>query len=137
MLAKDHFDSRRTITVSNMHHSMINVNDIKIADEDCINTWGIEPGEPFVDLKRDCRSGYKGDDASMLNWPTSSSSVSLGGIWGFFWRDGLLSHSRYSNISTIISGEGCHSQTVREESLKQMSDLWNLNKLVFWSDVQQ
>lgn len=73
----------------------------------------------------------------MANWKTDVESISMGGIWLFNYRDGLLAHSRYSNIISLISGEGCHSVTVRAECLKQISDLWFLKRLVFWSNKLQ
>ena len=137
LLAMDHFDSIRVVGTSNMCHSMIDNNDKLIADSRDAMQWDIVEGEPFMEIQKDCRSGYKGDDADMQNWPTEADSISLCGVWGFFWRAGLLAHSRYSNIVTLISGEGCHSPIVKKEAMKQMTDLCNLKKLVFWSNMAQ
>lgn len=136
LLASDHFDSPRVIGLSTMHHSLVDKSEITQADEP--NEWGIREGEPFIVMDSShSRSGYKSDDGNMANWPMVVENVSLGGIWGFFFTDGLLAHSRYSSMATIISGEGCHSSLVKRESRKQMSDLSLLEKLVFWSNIHQ
>ena len=133
LLCNDHWDSTRTIGYSYFNHKNVTRDDIVTAGKEDSIRWGIKAGDPFVHFKRVLKSGFKGDDGPMKNWPTECKSKTTGGIWGFFWKQGVLAHSRFSNISTINSGEGVHSSTVRNAILQQMADLSKLDKIVFWS----
>ena len=133
LLTSDHWHSNRVIGYSHFHHKTITKDDIKTAEYEDSIKYGIPSGDPFVAFPKLLKSGYKGDDAPMANWPTICKSKTTGGIWGFFWKKGVLAHSRFSHLSTINSGEGVHSWTVRYEILKQMSVLSKLQYVVFWS----
>ena len=134
-LASDHFDSEGVVGISDLHHSLTLDIPVEIADEADARRWKIAEGDPFKVLSQfHALSGKKSDDSPSHNWPTEIGSITMGGIWCFFWQDGILAHSRYSSMATIVSAESCHSTTVRLETMKQMSDLTNLKQLVFWSN---
>ena len=133
LLTSDHWQSNRTIGHSYFHHETIVSDQIQIAEYDQSIQWDIEIGDPYVCVDKILKSGYKGDDGPMKNWPTVSKSKTTAGIWGFFWKKGALAHSRYSNICTLTSGEGVHCVTVKNAILKQMSDLSATKWIVFWS----
>ena len=133
LLTSDHWQSNRTIGYSYFHHETIVSNEILIAECDESQEFGIEIGDPYVKIDKILKSGYKGDDGPMKNWPTISKSKTTAGLWGFFWKKGALAHSRYSNINTLSSGEGVHSVTVKTAILQQMADLCAMQWIVFWS----
>lgn len=136
MLASDHYDSSCVAGITALHHSLTGEIPVNIADECNATQWDIAEGDPFKVLSNfHAFSGKKSDDSPSQNWPTEVNSITIGGIWGFFWKPGMLAHSRYSCVASIISAESCHSLTVRLETMKQMSDLTNLKQLVFWSNV--
>ena len=133
LLTSDHWHSTRTQGYSNFHHSLVEPNDIGIADYDDAQMFGFTLGDPFILFNKLLKSGYKGDDGPMKNWPTICKSKTTAGIFAFLWKDGNLAHSRYSNICTLTSGEGVHSRTVKNAVLNQLSDLSKLPNVVFWS----
>ena len=133
LLTSDHFHSNRPIGYSHFDHNQIDRDDILIAEYDDCEKWGINIGDPFYAFDKLLKSGYKGDDGPMKNWPTICKSKTTAGIFGFFWKNGALAHSRFSNLCTLTSGEGVHSFTVRDCILKQMSDLSAMKCVVFWS----
>ena len=131
-LCSDHWHSNRTTGHSNFNYQNVSLNDLKYANDDDAKQWNIEVHDPFIDALPLLKTGFKADDAPMSNWPTETNSKTIGGIWGFFWKKGLLAHSRYSCVASIISGEGCHSNLVRYEILKQLSTLSGLKIVKFW-----
>ena len=128
-----HFNCRRAWGHSLLHYSQFTSDDITYATIEESNFWGIDIDEPVITINMDVLTGYKSDDARFKNWPKVVGSVSVGGVWVFLWKDGKLSHSRFSFVATLISGEGCHSEVVREESLRQMSQLTDLKYIKTWS----
>lgn len=131
-LISDHWHSKSTFGHSKFNYQSVSVNNLKYATVDDATYWGIDENDPFIHVLPLLKSGFKADDAPMPNWPTETASKTIGAIFGFFWKNGLLSHSRYSAIVTIISGEGCHSNVVRYEILTQLSDLSKISVIVFW-----
>ena len=130
LLAFAHYNSRRFTGYSNYHYTL--PKEIKIADEKNSNEWGIEEGARFKTNNDKCRSGYRGDDSPMANWPKDGESVSVNGISHLNCKDGILAHSRYTNITTLISGLSCHSPEVRKETLFQLNRLYNKKTVVIW-----
>lgn len=132
LLASDHWHSNRTAGHSNFNHEIFKNDNIFYANESQAQNLGIDIGDAVFNVEKRLKSGFKADDAPMSNWPTETSSKTIGGVWGFFWKNGSLAHSRYSNVCTIVSGEGVHSLVVRHAILCQMSQLTKCKKVVFW-----
>ena len=135
-MAESHFNCRRFTGYSDCHFSLINTDEQMVySDETDAAKWQIEEEVPFVQLTNPWRSGYKGDDSPMANWPKDSKSVSVNGIWHFMCKEGILAHSRFTHLATLISGLSCHSDIVRRETLKQLNQLHTKKTVVIWSMI--
>ena len=62
-------------------------------------------------------------------WPREVESVTLVFIFAFMWNCGLA-HCKYSACCTLISGESCHSDNVRDLVQRQTSTMADKKTLV-------
>ena len=132
VLATKHFNCRRWHGWSDCHYSTIS-SEPQITDNNSANKWDLDVGEPFIPRDDNWQTGYRGDDSPMGNWPKNTKSVSVNGIHHGMAKDGILAHSRYTNLTTLISGLGCHSDHVRQETVYQMHQLYAKRSVVIWS----
>ena len=132
LLMSDHLNCRRFAGRSKFHYSCINPHQIRIATPIIATTWGIEVGEPYFLFPDILALGLKGDDSPMKNWPKQCTSITMMILSAFVWKDGILAHSRLSSILTLISGEGCHADLVRERVLFQCKQLSECKQIIVW-----
>lgn len=132
LLATKHFNSRRFCGWSNCHYSMI-TQQPQMSDSQSATDWKIQEQEPYIALNNEWKTCYNGDDSPMKKWPKDAHSISINGIKHLMCKDGILAHSRYNHLTTLISGLSCHSDIVRRESIKQMHQLYMKKILTLWS----
>ena len=141
LLMTDHFNCSRATGKSECHFSMLNPLHVKEVTFEESEEWDIEEGARFIDCQKNgdtlnCRSAFKADDSPFQNFPKDTNSVTVGGAWHFCWTKGLT-HSKYSNIITLVSGEGGHSDLVRYQALKQVSDMSKKKKFAIWCHIYE
>lgn len=133
LLVSDHLDADCVSGYSYFHYKLINQEDIEIATTEIACAWGIESGSRYYIWDYPLRTGVKGDDGKMDNWPQDANVVSLLFVFAFLWNCGLA-HCKFSAMCTLISGEGCHSDLVTSQVKFQVREMKNNDKLVVWSN---
>lgn len=129
-LAYAHYNSRRYTGYSRCHYTLLN--DTHLCSESESQYWGVPVGVSINIKNFPWLSSFRGDDSPPRKWPTESKSITTCGIWHAMNKHGILAHSRYSHIATLVSGLSCHSKAVRRETCYQMWCLTRKQKVVIW-----
>ena len=136
LLAQYTFNSRRTSGHSEYNYNSVDTSKIEYASQDKAKEWGMNEDDPFIHFK-DWHTGYGGDDAAMSKWPKEALTISVNGVKGLIYKNGWLAHSRYAHVATLVSSQGCHSTLVRNQTLKQLSQLSKLKKFKIPCETHQ